>query len=61
MEFFGVNEIEDIQFQLTQTGIDVLCIQVEVQGEKGLPKQMVLLFQPDQIRTINNIMNYNNN
>ena len=59
MKFYGVNEIIDIQFQQTQTGIQTICIQLEVQGEKGQPKDMVIIFQPEQINELTNII-YNN-
>jgi hypothetical protein len=52
MKFYGVNEIVDIQFQQTETGIQTICIQLEVQGEKGKPKDMVIIFQPEQINEL---------
>ena len=52
MKFYGVNEIVDIQFQQTETGIQTICIQLEVQGEKGKPKDMVIIFQQEQINEL---------
>jgi hypothetical protein len=59
MKFYGVNEIVNIQRQQTETGIQTICIQLEVQGEKGKPKDMVLIFQQEEINLLTNII-YNN-
>jgi len=51
MDFYGVNDILTIQGQETDAGINY-CIEMEVQGTAGQPKNMVVFFSPEQLKLI---------
>jgi len=52
MEFYGVNDITNIQGQeRDETGVNC-SIEMEVQGMAGNPKNIVLFFSPDQLEYI---------
>lgn len=51
MEFYGVNDILSIQGQDNDAGINY-CIEMEVQGMEGEPKNMVVFFSPEQLKLI---------
>jgi hypothetical protein len=51
MEFYGVNDILTIQGQERNDDINY-CIEMEVQGVEGQPKNMVVFFSPEQLKLI---------
>lgn len=51
MEFYGCNDILQIQGQERNDDINY-CIEMEVQGIAGQPKNMVVFFSPEQLKLI---------